>query len=215
MQNEAWRVWVVEAAAVRHLQGRREPRRPRGRARAALGLRRGEPRGSSTSCARPRTRSRSAWAPCAPTRRGSTRATCPCRADSRGGSRSAAGPLPEGSELELRSGPLEDELRALAAEGVQSLLLEGGPTLAGAFLEAGLVDKVLVFVAPVLAGGDGPHAAAAARIRARPLPPERPAGRRGRPARSLRPRALIRGRCPRTPNSSAPTTRSSACSRSG
>ncbi len=67
------------------------------------------------------------------------------------------GPLPEGSELELRSGPLEDELRALAAEGVQSLLLEGGPTLATAFLEAGLVDKLLLFVAPVL-GGAGPHA---------------------------------------------------------
>lgn len=65
------------------------------------------------------------------------------------------GPLPEGSELELRSGPLEDELRALAAEGVQSLLLEGGPTLARAFLEAGLVDKLLLFVAPTLAG-DGP-----------------------------------------------------------
>jgi hypothetical protein len=43
------------------------------------------------------------------------------------------GPLPEGSELELRSGPLEDELAALAGEGVQSLPLEGGPTLAGAF----------------------------------------------------------------------------------
>ena len=53
------------------------------------------------------------------------------------------GPLPEGSELELRSGPLEDELRALAAEGVQSLLLEGGPTLATAFFAAGLVDKLL------------------------------------------------------------------------
>ncbi|NUT54774.1 MAG: bifunctional diaminohydroxyphosphoribosylaminopyrimidine deaminase/5-amino-6-(5-phosphoribosylamino)uracil reductase RibD [Thermoleophilia bacterium] len=66
-----------------------------------------------------------------------------------------SGPLPEGSELELRSGPLEDELRALAAEGVQSLLLEGGPTLARAFLEAGLVDKLLLFVAPTLAG-DGP-----------------------------------------------------------
>ena len=65
------------------------------------------------------------------------------------------GPLPEGSELELRSGPLEEELRALAAEGVQSLLLEGGPTLARAFLEAGLVDKVLLFVAPTLSG-DGP-----------------------------------------------------------
>ena len=67
------------------------------------------------------------------------------------------GPLPEGSELELRGGPLEEELRALAAEGVQSLLLEGGPTLATAFLEAGLVDKLLLFVAPVLAGS-GPHA---------------------------------------------------------
>jgi diaminohydroxyphosphoribosylaminopyrimidine deaminase / 5-amino-6-(5-phosphoribosylamino)uracil reductase len=67
------------------------------------------------------------------------------------------GPLPDGSELELRTGPLEDELRALAAEGVQSLLLEGGPTLATAFLAAGLVDKLLLFVAPVLAGA-GPHA---------------------------------------------------------
>ncbi len=67
------------------------------------------------------------------------------------------GPLPEGSELELRTGPLEEELQALAAESVQSLLLEGGPTLATAFLEAGLVDKLLLFVAPVLAGS-GPHA---------------------------------------------------------
>ena len=67
------------------------------------------------------------------------------------------GPLPAGSELELRTGPLEEELRALAAEGVQSLLLEGGPTLATAFLSAGLVDKLLLFVAPVLAG-EGRHA---------------------------------------------------------
>jgi diaminohydroxyphosphoribosylaminopyrimidine deaminase / 5-amino-6-(5-phosphoribosylamino)uracil reductase len=62
------------------------------------------------------------------------------------------GLLPEGSELELRSGALEDELRALAADGVQSLLLEGGPTLATAFLERDLVDKLLVFVAPALSG---------------------------------------------------------------
>jgi diaminohydroxyphosphoribosylaminopyrimidine deaminase/5-amino-6-(5-phosphoribosylamino)uracil reductase len=65
------------------------------------------------------------------------------------------GPLPEGSELELRTGPLEEELAALAAEAVQSLLLEGGPTLATAFLADGLVDRLLVFVAPVVAG-DGP-----------------------------------------------------------
>ena len=62
------------------------------------------------------------------------------------------GPLPDGSELELRTGRLEDELATLAAEGVQSLLLEGGPKLAESFLRAGLVDKVLLFVAPQIAG---------------------------------------------------------------
>jgi diaminohydroxyphosphoribosylaminopyrimidine deaminase/5-amino-6-(5-phosphoribosylamino)uracil reductase len=56
------------------------------------------------------------------------------------------------TELELRSGPLDEELRALAGEGVQSLLLEGGPTLAASFLRAGLVDKVLLFVTPRIAG---------------------------------------------------------------
>jgi len=66
------------------------------------------------------------------------------------------GPLPEGSELELRSGALAGELAALAAEGVQSLLLEGGPTIAASFLADGLVDRLLVFVAPVLAGGGAP-----------------------------------------------------------
>jgi diaminohydroxyphosphoribosylaminopyrimidine deaminase / 5-amino-6-(5-phosphoribosylamino)uracil reductase len=66
------------------------------------------------------------------------------------------GPLPEGAELELRGGPLAEELAALAAEGVQSLLLEGGPTLASAFLDADLVDKLLVFVAPTLSG-EGPR----------------------------------------------------------
>jgi diaminohydroxyphosphoribosylaminopyrimidine deaminase / 5-amino-6-(5-phosphoribosylamino)uracil reductase len=56
------------------------------------------------------------------------------------------------TELELRSGPLEEELRALAEEGVQSLLLEGGPTLAESFLRADLVDKLLLFLAPRIAG---------------------------------------------------------------
>jgi diaminohydroxyphosphoribosylaminopyrimidine deaminase/5-amino-6-(5-phosphoribosylamino)uracil reductase len=62
------------------------------------------------------------------------------------------GPLPRGSELEVRSGPLDDELRTLAREGVQTILLEGGATLASSFFAAGLVDKLLVFVAPTLAG---------------------------------------------------------------
>lgn len=64
------------------------------------------------------------------------------------------GPLPEGSELELRAGPIEQELSALAQDNVQTLLLEGGPTLAGAFLRAGMIDKLLLFVAPKVIGGD-------------------------------------------------------------
>ena len=75
------------------------------------------------------------------------------------------GPLPGGLDLELRAGAIEDELRALAGEGVQSLLLEGGPTLAAAFFRADLVDKLLVFVAPTLAGA-GPRLTA-------PLPSSR------------------------------------------
>jgi diaminohydroxyphosphoribosylaminopyrimidine deaminase / 5-amino-6-(5-phosphoribosylamino)uracil reductase len=66
------------------------------------------------------------------------------------------GPLPGGSELERVNGPLEDELQRLGMEGVQSLLLEGGPTLATSFLRAGLVDKLLLFVAPIVSGS-GPR----------------------------------------------------------
>jgi diaminohydroxyphosphoribosylaminopyrimidine deaminase/5-amino-6-(5-phosphoribosylamino)uracil reductase len=65
-----------------------------------------------------------------------------------------SGPVPEG--FELVQGRLDEELLRLADEGVQSLLLEGGPTLATAFAAAGVVDKLLVFVAPVLSG-DGPR----------------------------------------------------------
>jgi diaminohydroxyphosphoribosylaminopyrimidine deaminase/5-amino-6-(5-phosphoribosylamino)uracil reductase len=70
------------------------------------------------------------------------------------------GPLPEDSTLELRTGALEDELRSLAQEGAQTLLLEGGPTLAASFIAADLVDQLMVFVAPKLAG-DGPGLVAA------------------------------------------------------
>ncbi len=50
-------------------------------------------------------------------------------------------------------------LRELGARGVLSLLVEGGAAVHGAFREAGLVDKVLVYVAPLLVGG-GPVAGA-------------------------------------------------------
>ncbi len=48
-----------------------------------------------------------------------------------------------------------DALRALAGEGVQSLLVEGGPTLHGAFCEAGMIDEVQVFIAPQVLGDRG------------------------------------------------------------
>jgi diaminohydroxyphosphoribosylaminopyrimidine deaminase / 5-amino-6-(5-phosphoribosylamino)uracil reductase len=45
-------------------------------------------------------------------------------------------------------------LADLQARGVQSVFVEGGPTLASAFVAAGLADRVLAYVAPVLLGGD-------------------------------------------------------------
>jgi diaminohydroxyphosphoribosylaminopyrimidine deaminase / 5-amino-6-(5-phosphoribosylamino)uracil reductase len=44
-------------------------------------------------------------------------------------------------------------LDELGSRDVQSLLLEGGPHLTGAFLDADEVDEVRVFVAPIVAGG--------------------------------------------------------------
>lgn len=50
---------------------------------------------------------------------------------------------------------IDDALVQLGAAEVQSLYLEGGPTLAAAFLAAGAVDWVDWFVAPIMVGGDG------------------------------------------------------------
>ena len=44
-------------------------------------------------------------------------------------------------------------LAQLGAAGISSVLLEGGPHLAGAFLDAGEVDEIRLFVAPVVVGG--------------------------------------------------------------
>jgi diaminohydroxyphosphoribosylaminopyrimidine deaminase/5-amino-6-(5-phosphoribosylamino)uracil reductase len=54
-------------------------------------------------------------------------------------------------------------LAELHARGVRSVLLEGGPTLAGAFVAAGVVDAVTAYLAPVLLGA-GPAALADAGI---------------------------------------------------
>lgn len=44
-------------------------------------------------------------------------------------------------------------LEDLQRRGVRSVFVEGGPTVASAFLRAGLADEVLVYIAPALLGG--------------------------------------------------------------
>jgi diaminohydroxyphosphoribosylaminopyrimidine deaminase/5-amino-6-(5-phosphoribosylamino)uracil reductase len=44
-------------------------------------------------------------------------------------------------------------LRELGRQSIQSVLVEGGATVAGEFLEAGLVNKVTFFIAPKIVGG--------------------------------------------------------------
>ena len=71
--------------------------------------------------------------------------------------RDAAAPTWIVTAAEVGSGPdgrvdLSAMLSALFGRGVRNVLLEGGPTLAGAFLAAGLVDRVIGYVAPKLLG---------------------------------------------------------------
>ncbi|MDT4992607.1 MAG: diaminohydroxyphosphoribosylaminopyrimidine deaminase [Actinoplanes sp.] len=71
--------------------------------------------------------------------------------------RDACAPTWIATVAELGSGPdgrtdLSALLAGLYARGVRAALLEGGPTLAGAFLAAGLVDTVVGYVAPKLLG---------------------------------------------------------------
>jgi diaminohydroxyphosphoribosylaminopyrimidine deaminase/5-amino-6-(5-phosphoribosylamino)uracil reductase len=50
---------------------------------------------------------------------------------------------------------LGDLLERLAARGVTSVLVEGGAEVNRSFLEAGLVDRVVLFLAPKVVGGGG------------------------------------------------------------
>jgi len=63
-----------------------------------------------------------------------------------------------GAEVIVATGGNEPErvrstLEQLGSLGVTSILLEGGPHLAGAFLDAGEIDEVRLFLAPLLLGG--------------------------------------------------------------
>jgi diaminohydroxyphosphoribosylaminopyrimidine deaminase/5-amino-6-(5-phosphoribosylamino)uracil reductase len=54
--------------------------------------------------------------------------------------------------VHLRTRDPHEALAALYARDRQHVFLEGGPTLAAAFLRAGLVDEVVTYVAPMLLG---------------------------------------------------------------
>ena len=45
-------------------------------------------------------------------------------------------------------------LDELGGRGIVQLLVEGGPTVAHAFHQAGLVDRYVLYLAPALFGGD-------------------------------------------------------------
>lgn len=58
--------------------------------------------------------------------------------------------------LQLRSHDPVAVTKELHGRGVRSLLLEGGATLAAAFCAAGLVDEIVVYLAPLLLGAGSP-----------------------------------------------------------
>ncbi|HEY1520266.1 MAG TPA: bifunctional diaminohydroxyphosphoribosylaminopyrimidine deaminase/5-amino-6-(5-phosphoribosylamino)uracil reductase RibD [Solirubrobacteraceae bacterium] len=63
-----------------------------------------------------------------------------------------------GAEVVVATGQNEparvrSALDQLGADGVGSILLEGGPHLAGAFLDAGEIDEMRLFLAPMVLGG--------------------------------------------------------------
>jgi diaminohydroxyphosphoribosylaminopyrimidine deaminase/5-amino-6-(5-phosphoribosylamino)uracil reductase len=72
---------------------------------------------------------------------------------------------------------IPDLLRALAARGIVSVLVEGGGELAAAMLRARAVDRLLVISAPILIGGDGRAMIAACGVRRLAAAPRLIAGR--------------------------------------
>jgi diaminohydroxyphosphoribosylaminopyrimidine deaminase/5-amino-6-(5-phosphoribosylamino)uracil reductase len=73
-------------------------------------------------------------------------------------------PIPQGARMRDLSGPVlqlathdpAKALKTLHEQEIHHVWLEGGPTVAAAFLGAGLVDEVVAYLAPVLLGAGAP-----------------------------------------------------------
>lgn len=62
-------------------------------------------------------------------------------------------------ETEQGGRNLNEALKALADREIQSVLVEGGTEIAGAFCDAGLIDKITLIFAPLIIGGhEAPNA---------------------------------------------------------
>jgi diaminohydroxyphosphoribosylaminopyrimidine deaminase/5-amino-6-(5-phosphoribosylamino)uracil reductase len=85
-------------------------------------------------------------------------------ASGRADSRAASALEARGVEVVRLPGPARDTAAVLASlreRAIQSVLVEGGAQVAGSLVDAGLVDKVTFFVAPLVIGGrDAPAAVA-------------------------------------------------------
>lgn len=73
-------------------------------------------------------------------------------------------PIPESARVLVLDAPTlhlathdpAEALKSLAEQEIHHVWLEGGPTVAAAFLEAGLVDEVIVYLAPAFLGAGTP-----------------------------------------------------------
>ena len=73
-------------------------------------------------------------------------------------------PIPESARVLVLDAPTvhlathdpAESLKTLAEQEIHHVWLEGGPTVAAAFLEAGLVDEVIAYIAPVFLGAGAP-----------------------------------------------------------
>ncbi len=154
--------------SLRDLQGGGERRRPHGSGvgRADVDLVSREPRAGARAARAQSARWRSASARCSPTTpisppaiwiRPPSASRCGSCSTARAGCRPVrAWPTTDSPpDPGARASPTRRSLRrsrTLGDRGVAWLLLEGGATLATAFFDAGLIDRMLVFTAPIELG---------------------------------------------------------------
>ena len=79
----------------------------------------------------------------------------------------------------LAAASMQDALEELGKRRISSLLVEGRATLAGGLLRAGLIDRLLLFISPMLLGDGHPLVRVGRPTSSRPRP-VRSTSRRGR-----------------------------------